>query len=59
MRTRLSTMVAALLLVAGGALAQDKSPAPAPQPDAVAAPAASPEFSAWPHRQLLIQLELR
>jgi MtrB/PioB family decaheme-associated outer membrane protein len=45
MRTRLSTMVAALLLVAGGALAQEKSPASAPQQDVAAAPAASAEFA--------------
>jgi hypothetical protein len=45
MRNRLSTMVAALLLVAGGAMAQDKTPAAAAQPDIAAAPAVSPEFS--------------
>ena len=45
MRTRLSTMVAALLLVAGGALAQDQSRTAASQPDVTAAPPSSPEFA--------------
>jgi MtrB/PioB family decaheme-associated outer membrane protein len=45
MRNRLSMMVAALLLVSGGAMAQDKDPAGAPQPDLAAAKTASPEFT--------------
>jgi MtrB/PioB family decaheme-associated outer membrane protein len=44
MRNRLLTMVAALLLVSGAAMAQDKDPSPAPQQDVAAAPAVSPEF---------------
>jgi len=45
MRTRLSTMVAALLLIAGGALAQDKTPVVAAQPDMATTPAAAAEFA--------------
>jgi MtrB/PioB family decaheme-associated outer membrane protein len=44
MRNRLFTMVAALLLVSGGAMAQDKDPSPTPQQDTAATKAASPEF---------------
>jgi len=52
MRNRLFTMVAALLLVSAGAMAQDKNPSPAPQQDtatAVATPAAA-EFGAFPNQ---------
>jgi len=45
MRNRLSTMVAALLLVSAGAMAQDKNTDPAPQQDVPkATTAATPEF---------------
>src|SRR6476660_571355 len=52
MRNRLLTMIAALLLVSAGAMAQDKNPSPAPQQDtatAVATPAAA-EFGAFPNQ---------
>jgi MtrB/PioB family decaheme-associated outer membrane protein len=45
MRNRLSMMVAALLLVSGGAMAQDKDPGAAPQQDVATTPAVSPEFA--------------
>jgi hypothetical protein len=46
MRNRLSMMVAALLLVSGGAMAQDKDQGgTAPPQDVAAAKAVSPEFA--------------
>lgn len=45
MRNRLFTMVAALLLVSGTAMAQDEKSAPASQPDVPKAAGAGPEFA--------------
>jgi MtrB/PioB family decaheme-associated outer membrane protein len=45
MRNRLSMMVAALLLVSGGAMAQDKDQGGTPPQDVAAAKAVSPEFA--------------
>src|SRR5262249_35633737 len=50
MRKRLLTMVAALLLVSGSALAQDQDTSPAPQQSAVAPAATAAEFGTAPNQ---------